>query len=155
MQQLANEVGDVLCIKCQYPVDMMDLSARAHANREVCKNCHNVETMLRKHLVQLPQQWDLMNPQEQTSFFQSCLKLKDESGVLRYKAVRSELKSALVTKSMEIFARGAKGEFQPISYWAKQGYDTDLIKQKAPTQFGRYLPCRYFLCEHRAGHPRD
>ncbi len=82
MQQLANEVGDVLCIKCQYPVDMMDLSARTHANRVVCKNCHNVETMLRKHLVQLPQQWDLMNPQEQTSFFQSCLKLKDESGVL-------------------------------------------------------------------------
>lgn len=130
--QLANEVGGVLCNKCQYPVDVMDMSARTHANYVVCKNCHNVDTMLRKHLVQLPQQWDLMNSQEQTTFFQNCLKLKDESGVLRFKNVRSELKNALVTKSMEIFSRGAKGEFQPLSYWAKQGYDCDLIQKKAP-----------------------
>ncbi len=131
-EQLANELGGVLCNKCQYPVDVMDMSARTHANYVVCKNCHNVDTMLRKHLVQFPQQWDLMDSQEQTTFFQNCLKLKDESGVLRYKNVRSELKSALVTKSMEIFSRGAKGEFQPLSYWGKQGYDCDLIKQKAP-----------------------
>lgn len=127
--QLANEVGGVLCDKCQYPVDVMDMSARTHANYVVRKNCHNVD---RKHLVQLPQQWDLMNSQEQTTFFQNCLKLKDESGVLRYKNVRSELKNALVSKSMEIFSRGAKGEFQPLSYWAKQGYDCDLIQKKAP-----------------------
>lgn len=130
--QLASDLGGVICNKCQYPVDVMDMSARTSANCVVCKNCHNVDTMLRKHLVQLPQQWDLMNSQEQTTFFQKCLKLKDESGVLRYKNVRSELKSALVTKSMEIFSRGAKGEFQPLSYWGKQGYDCDLIKQKAP-----------------------
>ena len=83
---------EVKCVKCQYPIDAEDVSARKVGKQgPTCKSCHNVQTMLTKQLDHMPMEWDMMKPAEHVKFLQQCAQLKDDHGTLKYKHVRATL----------------------------------------------------------------
>ena len=125
-----------VCQKCKQEItDLEQVAAVKHVSQSkkvLCKSCHNVQCMLFKHGVG-QEMFEGMSSAEQTSFFQRCLKSRNENGVLKYKLVRSELKDSMVKRSVETFSQGTLGKFQPIGYYEKKGYDTDRIKRLAPS----------------------
>lgn len=135
VQAEASEESAV-CQKCKQEItDLEQVAAVKHVSQSkkvLCKGCHNVQRMLFKHGVG-QEVFEGMSSGEQTSFFQRCLKARNENGVLKYKLVRSELKDSMVKRSVETFSQGTLGKFQPIDYYEKKGYDTDRIKRLAPS----------------------
>lgn len=125
-----------VCQKCKQEItDLEQVAAVKHVSQSkkvLCKSCHNVQCMLFKHGVG-QEMFEGMSSAEQTSFFQRCLKSRNENGALKYKMVRSELKDSMVKRSVETFSQGTLGKFQPIGYYEKKGYDTDRIKRLAPS----------------------
>ncbi len=136
VQAEAPSEESAVCHKCKQELtDLEQVAAVKHVSQSkkvLCKGCHNVQCMLFKHGVG-QEIFEGMSSDDQTSFFQRCLKARNENGVLKYKLVRSELKDSMVKRSVETFSQGTLGKFQPIGYYEKKGYDTDRIKRLAPS----------------------
>ena len=122
----------VKCSKCQFPLDVEDVSSRKIGKQgPTCKSCHNVTTMLAKQLDHMPMEWDMMKPEEHVKFFQQCAEMKDASGTLKYKHVRATLVQTLLTREVSKFKRGAVGEFHPLQHWINLGHSKEDVEQKA------------------------
>lgn len=122
------------CIKCQSPLlpDQMvlkHLSFGPH-KRPLCKSCHSVSCMIQRNFDGMPDGWECLSTEETVDFYKKMLQHKNE-GPLRFAALRTEIKNTLVSRQLEETRRGYQGEFHPLSYWEKKGYDTDMIKLKA------------------------
>jgi hypothetical protein len=123
---------EVKCVKCQYPIDAEDVSARKVGKQgPTCKSCHNVQTMLTKQLDHMPMEWDMMKPAEHVKFFQQCAQLKDDHGTLKYKHVRATLAQTLLTREVSKVRRGAVGEFHPLQHWVNIGHSKQDVEEKA------------------------
>ena len=128
----ALQEGQVLCCKCNFPLDVLDFSSRKVGKHgPTCKSCHNICCMLQKQMSHMPEEWDLMSPEEHVDFFQRCNRLKDEKGLLKYVHVKAQLVDTLVTKELTKHKRSAVGEYQPLKYWTDRGYDSDIVKARA------------------------
>lgn len=142
-------VGLPICSKCQRGVPLDEISSKvslAGKGSVICKSCHNVTTMLHKHFESMPDEWNLMDQEEQVSFFQKCLEKRgSDNQVLKFSNLRTLLKQSLVTKVMSTTTKSSKGSFQPLSYWERKGYDVKLIKDKAENMDHPVLGTTYRL----------
>ncbi len=104
------QAGQVQCSKCNFPMDVLDFSSRkVGKSGPTCKSCHNICCTLQKQMVHMPEEWDLMSPEEHVGFFQRCNRLKDETGLLKYVHVKAQLVDTLVTKELTNHKRGGVG----------------------------------------------
>lgn len=139
------------CHKCGCKVTAENASsAKGSRHTQVaCKNCICVTAMLQRHLGGMPDEWSLMEREQQMNFFKSCLTLKDErTSSFSYSKVRALLVNSLVEKktSSEVEAYG--GAFHPLSYWEKLGYDVKVIEANAPREEHEFLGTVYQVKIH-------
>lgn len=127
---------DPRCQKCDSPVQADQLVikhvTKIPHNKVLCRSCHAVQTMMARSLEGLPAGWDQLSEEESISFYKNMLQKKGD-GPLRFQLLRAEMKAALIHRSMEETKKGFNGEFHPLGYWEKRGYDTSLIQQRAET----------------------
>lgn len=130
------EEEDVRCHQCHSPLDADSLSSTTQGSQKpICKGCKATVEMLRRHLGELPQQWNLLAATEQVDFFKKCLQARqDDGGVLRYKSVRALLASKMVSKIISESKRSTGGSFRPLSFYEKQGYCTEDIEARAESR---------------------
>ena len=123
-----------LCFKCRSPVlpDQMvvkHLSLNAQ-KRPLCKSCHSVTMMLQRNFDGMPDGWENLSNEDTIEFYKKMLAHKTD-GPLRFQALRTEIKNLLISRQLDETRHGFNGQFHPLSYWEKQGYDVDMIKNKA------------------------
>ena len=123
-----------LCGKCKTivePEDMVVKHVSMRPSQKVLrKSCHSVSVMMTRNLVAMPEGWSDLSIDQVQDFYKKMLSYKHD-GVLRFNILRTEMKNALISRKVEETRRGFNGEFHPLGYWAKKGYDADLIQQKA------------------------
>ena len=127
---------EVVCSHCRVVLDAETLSSGTMgAYKPICKSCKATNEMLRRHLGELPPQWNLLSADEQTDFFKKCQQVRsDAGGALRYKSVRAILSTQMSTKVIQQSSSTTGGSYRPLSWYEKQGYNTDDIEAKAPSQ---------------------
>ena len=61
---------EVVCYQCKNPLDADSLSSTTQGSQKpICKGCKATTEILRRHLGELPQQWNLLAADEQADFF--------------------------------------------------------------------------------------
>ena len=134
-----------LCCKCGHPLTMENLAMpkSARSQQGICKACVAVTKMLQRNLGEIP---EMLDAAEQQGFFKRCLELRGSDGnPLRYKQVRTELKQNMVLRTTHTHVENSGGTFQPLSWYEKQGYNTDFIESRAECRENPVLgPC-YFV----------
>ena len=120
------------CSKCKIPLDAENIAAAKYKNaRPLCKSCHSVSEMLNRHLGGLPEEFDLMEAEDQTTFWKRCLQMKTEGdGPVNYKKVRGLLVKSMVTREIRETSNKAIGEYRPLSYYEKLGYCVEDIEMR-------------------------
>ena len=120
-----------LCDKCKTPMELSDMAAKktVHAKQSFCKSCHSLTNLLQKH-IDTKELFSSMTPSEITEFYQKGLtERKAAGGVLQYKVVRSTLLRQITKRVIETSKTEAGGTYQPLSWWAKQGYDAARVEK--------------------------
>lgn len=98
--------------------------------RPLCKSCHSVTMMLQRNFDGMPDGWENLSNEDTIEFYKKMLAHKTD-GPLRFQALRTEIKNLLISRQLDETRHGFNGQFHPLSYWEKQGYDVDMIKNKA------------------------
>ena len=107
--------------------------AKGEGQTFLCKGCHATDVMIGRHFGKLPSVWDRLTEEEQVQFYRQVLTRK-EAGPLRFKTLRTDLKEALVRRSIEETRTGWKGQYEPLEAYRLRGYDTEKIKNLADKQ---------------------
>ncbi|CAK9002337.1 Uncharacterized protein SCF082_LOCUS7312 [Durusdinium trenchii] len=141
------EMLEVCCHQCKNPLDAESLSLTTQGSQKpICKGCKATVETLRRHLGELPQQWDMLEESEQADFFQKRLEARRaDGGFLRYKNVRAILASKMVTRIISESRRSAGGSFRPLSWYEKQGYCVEDIEARAESQVCPIVGMTYLL----------
>eukprot|EP00438_Fugacium_kawagutii_P034414 Skav233057 [mRNA] locus=scaffold3637:3217:4683:- [translate_table: standard] len=123
-----------LCHRCSKEVPVEEMAAVKHENQSqvCCKTCHNIHTMIAKH-IGIKGFAAVLEPEAQTAFFKQCL-AKTSEGPLKFKNVRSLLKEQMISKVVNTSRVGNQGSFQPLEYWIRLGYNGEKIEKNAPSQ---------------------
>ena len=140
----------ILCCKCKIEVTIENMAAPKKVGSNVKamrRNCHAVTTMLYRYLgTTLPEEWHQLTADQQQDFYRKCSAAKAASdGPLRYGSVRAILKESFVEISSTEDTTEVGGGYQPLSYWANPGYDTDKIEESAPREEHEFLGTTYLV----------
>eukprot|EP00435_Cladocopium_sp_Y103_P058072 s891_g20.t1 len=138
----ADDDQTALCCRCGHPLTMDNLAMpkSARSQQGVCKACVAVTKMLQRNLGEIP---EMLDATEQQNFFRRCLELRGSDGnPLRYKQVRTELKQCMVLRTTHTRIENSGGTYQPLSWYEKQGYNTEDVESKADCRENPVLgPC--------------
>ena len=115
-----------VCKKCEREVSEKDVApAKSKWDAKTCRPCHNLETMIGKHMGAKNFR-EILPAEQQVSFFREVLS-SSEGSALRFKNVRAHLTNRLRMDIESSWSSGSTGTFQPLSYWANQGYTEDQL----------------------------
>ena len=122
--------GSQLCSKCNQALTAENLAAQKFkAEKLMCKACRSVSDTLKRHLEDMPTEFDLMSKTSQMTFWKECSEHKQgEDCAFKYKAIRAVLAKALYTQIETRNSVKLDAEFRPLSYWEKLGYWTEDIE---------------------------
>ena len=119
--------GPVRCSKCMLQVCKEDAQQKG-PNSWWCKPCNRLSALLARSIA-LPDALRNLEDEERVAFWRKASSSL-EGGRLSYAAVRKVMQDTLTSEYVRQSKRSVKGPFQPLSVWAVQGFDTDLIEQK-------------------------
>ena len=149
-QQIAKELEIAMdqdeCSKCRTMKSSDELASSKNGySKVVCKACHALGVMLFRQAGS--EVIDALDPAAREGFFRRCnaLKTSDPDGCFRYKVVRGELLESLVQTKEHVTRVGAGGSYQPLSYYANLGYDTERIKNNALHEWSEVLGDTYLV----------
>ena len=95
----------------------------------ICDRCNRAATMLSRHVSWPPAEWSSLSDSDIVSFWQHCGEIQ-EGDKLEWKKLRVVLISSL-TKAVLHEKRSQiaeEGSFLPLSRYAQQGFDPDVIQ---------------------------
>ena len=113
-----------------------------------CADCNKVTSQLARAYDGLPDSWASTSEAAKVEFFKRC---KAEGQHLSFDRARSLLVDTLTSTVTESDKTSVSGGFQPLSWWAQQGYDMEAVEahgeQKSHDVFGAVY---YAGIEHKS-----
>ncbi|CAE7436214.1 unnamed protein product, partial [Symbiodinium pilosum] len=113
-----------------------------------CADCNKVTSRLARAYDGLPDSWASTSEAAKVEFFKRC---KAEGQHLSFDRARSPLVDTLTSTVTESEKTSVGGGFQPLLWWAQQGYDVEAVEaygeQKSHDVFGAVY---YVGIEHKS-----
>ena len=111
-----------------------------------CSDCNATTSKLARAYDGLPETWASTSEAAKVEFFKRC---KAKGQHLAFDRVRSLLVDALTSTVTEAEKTSVAGGYQPLSWWAQQGYDVEAVEKQGDRKdhdvFGAayYVPIEY------------
>ena len=98
--------------------------------KHTCKPCWALNTQMSRHGIDINK---ALSEQDAVAFFVEAReqRLNGSENRLAYSDARALLKQKMVVAAKRVDSHGEDGEWQPLSYWELQGYDSTRISQLA------------------------
>ena len=138
---------DPVCIKCGYHVDVFGKGVRLlnkTTPQYACAKCNSRTSQLYSVFGSWPvAEFRELTEGEQQSFWRAQAHGKED--------LKSLVSNTLVKKLVESRMASDAGPFLPLSVWEKQGYDPEVIRQKAKHEMHPVLGDTYQVRIHTDG----
>ena len=141
------------CKKCGLPLSLAEGVIRG-PTQVWCKQCHALDTLLRRHQAWPPALFSRLSDGEQQEFWRKCKKDHDANGRFSYQRVRDVLCTSLMSEVRREKMVGVGGTYLPLSVYRARGYEIDAgFEERNPCKWSdglgqyTYLLAEVSICE--------
>ena len=124
------EAATVTCSLCgqSYPPGEC-----VHPSKNVwkCKPCNVASVQTHRTFGGMPAELDALDEDSKSAFWIAVREGCANQGTSKRGAMRAVLCTALSREAAQISSRKTHGEYQPLGFWDKKGYDVERIKATA------------------------
>ena len=128
------------CARCQQVQKAGEKTVQKSKNTWICAACNSVLSKLARRYGGFPEGWDSLTDQQRVGFFADAK--SDQSALgLAYDRIESKLVDTLATATRQKRTHAEAGAFQPLSWWAQNGYDVEAVRTGAEVQDDKASQC--------------